>query len=98
MRAAINHKNSDVAAAPGVTPISRTIGTNKIIAANYDFKVIKVYAAYNADKGFNSAPLGNANNPFGGTRPTASTDGKRDPARPVGAGGTRHRIGIGDAQ
>ncbi|MES2757133.1 MAG: porin [Pseudomonadota bacterium] len=75
VRAAINHKNSDVAAAPGVTPISRTIGTNKLIAANYDFKVIKVYAAFNVDKGFNSAPLGNANNPFGGVRPTASTDG-----------------------
>jgi predicted porin len=89
VRAAYNHKNSDVAAAPGVTPISRTIGTNTMIAANYDFKVIKVYAAYNVDKGFNSAPLGNANNPFGGVRPTASTDGNEillGLSAPVGTG------------
>jgi hypothetical protein len=51
------------------------IGTNTLIAANYDFKVIKAYVAYGVDKGFNSAPLGNANNPFGGVCPTASTDG-----------------------
>jgi predicted porin len=89
VRAAYNHKNADVAAAPGVTPISRTIGTNTIIAANYDFKVIKLYAAYNVDKGFNSAPLGNANNPFGGVRPTASTDGNEilvGLSAPVGPG------------
>jgi predicted porin len=75
IRLAYNHKNADVAAAPGVTAVSRTIGTNTMLAANYDFKVVKVYAAYNADKGFNSAPLGNANNPYGGVKPTSSIDG-----------------------
>jgi predicted porin len=75
VRIAYNHKNSDVAAAPGVTPVSRTIGTNTLLAANYDFRVVTVYFAYGIDNGFNSAPLGNANNPYGGVKPTASTDG-----------------------
>ncbi len=75
VRVAYNHKNSDVAAAPGVTPVVRGNASNKLIAANYDFKVVKAYAAFSADKGFNASPLGNANNPYGGARPTASTDG-----------------------
>lgn len=76
VRFAYNNKNSDVAAAPGVTPVTRSAGINKLVVANYDFKVVKAYFAYGVDKGYNSAPLGNANNPFGGVRPTASTDGK----------------------
>lgn len=75
VRAAYNHKNSDVAAAPGVTPVVRGNASNKLIAANYDFKILKAYAAFSVDKGFNAAPLGNANNPYGFRRPTASTDG-----------------------
>jgi predicted porin len=75
VRLAYNSKNSDVAAAAGVAALSRTLGTNKLLAANYDFHVIKAYFAFGVDKGFNSAPLGNANNPFGGVKPTPSTDG-----------------------
>jgi predicted porin len=75
VRVAYNNKNSDVEAAPGVTPVSHTIGTNKLLAANYDFGVVKAYFAYSVDKGFNSALLGNTANPFGGVPPTASTDG-----------------------
>lgn len=89
VRLAYNHKNSDVAAAPGVTPVSRSIGTNKLIAANYDFKVVKAYFAYGVDKGFNSAPLGNNSNPFGGVLPTASLDGNEiliGLSAPVGPG------------
>jgi predicted porin len=89
VRLAYNNKNSDVAAAPGVVAISRTIGTNTLLAANYDFGVLKAYFAYGVDKGFNSAPLGNANNPFGGVRPTASTDGNEillGLSAPVGTG------------
>jgi predicted porin len=89
VRFAYNHKNSDVAAAPGVTPVTRGNGTNKLLVANYDFKVVKAYFAYNVDKGFNSAPLGNTNNPFGGVRPTASTDGNEilvGLSAPVGTG------------
>lgn len=76
VRLAYNNKNSDLAAAPGVTPVSRSIGTNKLLAANYDFKLVKAYFAYGEDKGFNSAPLGNSGNPYGGVKPTASTDGR----------------------
>jgi predicted porin len=75
VRLAYNNKNSDVAQAPGVTAVSRGIGTNTLLAANYDFRVVKAYVAYGVDKGFNSAPLGNANNPYGGVKPTASLDG-----------------------
>ncbi|MCS0591833.1 porin [Massilia norwichensis] len=75
LRLAYNNKNSDVAAATGVTAVSRSIGTNILLAANYDFKVLKAYFAYGIDKGFNSAPLGNSGTPFGGVKPTASTDG-----------------------
>jgi predicted porin len=75
VRLAYNHKNSDVAAAPGVTAVSRDIGTNTLLAANYDFGAVKAFFAYGVDKGFNSAPLGNPNNPFGGVKPTPSTDG-----------------------
>jgi predicted porin len=75
-RVAYNHKNSDVEAAPGVTPVSRSIGRNALVAVNYDFGVAKAYFAYSNDKGFNSAPLGNPSNPFGTvTPPTPSTDG-----------------------
>ncbi len=76
VRIAYNHKNSDVQAAPGVIPVSHTVGSNKLLVANYDFGVVKAYFAYGVDKGFNSAPLGNASNPFGRVPPpTPSTDG-----------------------
>lgn len=74
VRVAYNNKNSDVAPAPNVTPVSRSIGTNKLLAANYDFGVVKAYFAYSKDKGFNSASFGNNSNPFGGVPPTPSTD------------------------
>jgi predicted porin len=89
VRLAYNNKNSDVAPATGVTAVSRDIGTNTLLAANYDFKVVKAYFAYGVDKGFNSAPLGNANNPFGGVKPTPSTDGNEillGLSAPVGPG------------
>jgi predicted porin len=75
VRLAYNSKNGDVAAAPGVAAVSRSLGRNALLAANYDFKVARLYVAYGVDKGFNSAPLGNANNPYGGVRPTPSVDG-----------------------
>jgi predicted porin len=74
VRLAYNSKNSDVALAPGVTPVSNSVARNTLLAANYDFQVVKVYFAYGWDKGFNSAPLANSSNPFGGIRPTPSTD------------------------
>jgi predicted porin len=75
VRLALNRKNSDIAPAPGVNALARGLGRNTLLAANYDFGLLKAYAAYGVDRGFNSAPLGNPNNPYGGTRPTASLDG-----------------------
>jgi predicted porin len=76
VRLAYNQRNSDVAPAPGVTPVSQSLGRNTLLAANYDFGVVKAYFAYGADKGFNSTPLGNPSNPFGIVPPpTPSTDG-----------------------
>jgi predicted porin len=75
VRLAFNHKNSDIAATGGVAAVKRTIGRNTLLAANYDFGVLKAYLAYGADKGFNSAPLANPNNPYGGVRPSASLEG-----------------------
>lgn len=73
VRFAYNNRNSDVAAT-GTTPaVRRSTGTNKLLAANYDFKVVKAFAAWGIDKGFNSAPIPVAN-AYGGVAPTASLD------------------------
>lgn len=68
VRLAYNNRNNDTAT------LSRGIGTNTLLAANYDFGMFKGYAGYGVNKGFNSGPLANSSNPFGGVRPTASTD------------------------
>jgi predicted porin len=89
LRLAYNNKNASVAAAPGVTPVSRRPAHNTLLGANYNFGRATVHAGYGIDKGENSAPLGNANNPYGGVRPTASTDGREvllGLTVPVGAG------------
>jgi len=72
VRLAYNSKNTDVAA----TGTNHDLGRNTLLGANYDFNWIKLFAAYGIDKGFNSATLGNANNPYGGVKPTPSTDGR----------------------
>jgi predicted porin len=72
VRLAYNSKNTDVAA----TGANHDLGRNTLLGANYDFKWVKLYAAYGIDKGFNSATLGNANNPYGGVKPTPSIDGR----------------------
>jgi predicted porin len=70
VRLAYNNKNAET-----LVPGGRT-GRNTLLAANYDLKFVKLFAGFNVDKGFNSAPLGNPNNPYGGVKPTASTDGR----------------------
>jgi predicted porin len=72
LRLAYNSKNTDVVA----TGTSHELGRNTLLGGNYDFQWAKLYFAYGIDKGFNSATLGNANNPYGGVRPTPSTDGR----------------------
>lgn len=76
VRLAYNSKNTDVLATGTTAAVNRSLGRNTLLGANYNFGWIKVNAGYGIDKGDNSAPLGNANNPYGGVRPTASTDGR----------------------
>ena len=70
VRLGYNNRNSDVSAAAGaamtppVAASSRDIGTNTLLAANYDFGIAKGYIAYGVDKGFNSAALPNTSNPY----------------------------------
>ncbi|HEX5342667.1 MAG TPA: porin [Duganella sp.] len=60
-RLVYNNKNNDTAAV-GTTPAKiQDTGRNTMFAANYDFKVIKAYFAYSADKGVNSAQIPVAN-------------------------------------
>ncbi|HAT30113.1 MAG TPA: porin [Janthinobacterium sp.] len=50
---------------------------NTVLAATYDFGVLKAHAAYGSNKGLNSSPLRNASNPFAyAVAPTASTDSR----------------------
>lgn len=89
LRLAYNSRNADVAAGPGTAAVIRPLGRNTLLGANYDFGWFKLYAAYGADYGFNSAPLGNANNPYGGLKPTPSADGREfllGCTAPAGAG------------
>jgi general bacterial porin, GBP family len=82
VRLAYNNRNSDITAAtgaaavPAVAAASRDIGRNTLLAANYNFGVAKAFLAYGIDKGTNSAALPNTTNPFGGVKPTASTDSR----------------------
>lgn len=64
-------RNSDIAGG-----VDRDSGSNTILAANYDFGSIKLYAAYEADKGYNVGTLPNTSNPYGGVPPTPSTDAR----------------------
>jgi len=72
LRLIYNSKNTDVVA----TGVNHNLGRNYLFGGNYNFKVVQVYAGFEVDKGFNSAPLWNTNNPYGGVKPTASTDGR----------------------
>ena len=57
---AYNNRNNDTG-----TNKNNSIGHNTLVAANYDFQVVKVFAAFGQDKGQNSAPLNNTANSFG---------------------------------
>ena len=67
---AYNSRNNDTA-----TLKTAGVGHNALIAANYDFKVVKAYVAFGKDKGLNSAALANTTNPYGYTvAPVGSQD------------------------
>lgn len=74
-RLVYNNRNNDTIAS-GTTPAAnREDGKNTLFAINYDFKVVKAFFAYEADKGLNSAPLPVANAYGYKVAPKASTDG-----------------------
>lgn len=76
VRLAYNHKNGDTVAMADTAAVRRGSGSNKLLAANYDLGVARLFFAVGVDQGFNSAPLGNTGNPYGGVAPAASTDGR----------------------
>jgi len=76
LRLAFNSKNSDLAATDSSPKISHDIGRNTALGASYQFPVVKVHFIYGIDKGYGSAPLWNTSNPYGGVKPTASTDSR----------------------
>jgi predicted porin len=89
LRLAYNSKNTDVAGTSTAAAVNHDLGRNTLLGANYDFGWARFSVGYEIDKGFNSAPLGNANNPYGGVKPTASTDGREvllGLRAPVGSG------------
>jgi predicted porin len=76
LRLAYNSKNSDVGATSTTPAVSRDMGRNILLAASYELPLAKLSVIYGVDKGYNSAPLWNTSNPYGGVAPTASTDGR----------------------
>ncbi|GAB3469211.1 hypothetical protein GCM10027321_38370 [Massilia terrae] len=61
VRLAYNAKNTDVVGTATTAAVNHDIGHNTLLAANYDLHFVKLYAAYEVDKGFNAHPLGNPN-------------------------------------
>jgi predicted porin len=83
---AYNSKNNDT-----LTLKTAGVGHNGLIAANYDFKVVKVFGAYSKDKGLNSAPLNGSATAYTGVTFAASqdsTDALIGLQAPVSASGT----------
>jgi predicted porin len=84
-----NVRNNDAVASGTTAAVNREDGKNTLLAVNYDFKVVKVFGAFERDKGLNSSPIPVAN-AFGYTvAPRASV--KADDALigvtvPVGSG------------
>lgn len=76
VRLVYNNKNTDVAASGSTPAVDRSLGRNILLGASYNAGWIKLHGGYGIDKGDGAAPLINANNPYGGVRPTPSTDGR----------------------
>jgi predicted porin len=74
-RLVYNHRNSDVAATTAAPAVERDIGTNILLAANYDFGWIRGYATVGRNHGYNSAPIPVAG-AYSGARATPSTDSR----------------------
>ena len=90
VRVAYNNKNTDTVAVGTTAAVSRSIGHNTLVVANYDFGILRAYFSAGFDKGAGSAPYGNATNPYGyRVAPVASLDGNEfliGLSAPVGPG------------
>lgn len=73
VRLAYNNINNDTQTGNVVT--ENEIGHNTLLAANYDFKVVKAYAMFGVNKGLNSSPLPNAS-AYTATAVAASLDNR----------------------
>ena len=76
VRVVYNNKNTDVAAVGATPAVDRSVGRNILLAGSYSLGFMKLHAGFGIDKVDNAAPLINPNNPYGGVRPTPSTDGR----------------------
>lgn len=89
VRVAYNNKNTDVVAAGTTAAISRNIGHNTLVVANYDFGILRAYAAASFDKGPGSAPVTVANAYGYRVAPVASLEGNEyllGLSAPIGTG------------
>lgn len=97
VRVAYNNKNTDVRSVVSIVngvstatvPVSHTIGHNTLLAANYNFGIVRAYFGASFDKGFGSAPVAVANAYNSRVAPTASLDGNEflvGLSAPAGAG------------
>lgn len=72
VRLGYHNRNNDTA-----TLKNSANAKNTLLAATYDFGMLKAHLAYGVDKGTNSSPLRNTTNPYGSVAaPTASTDSR----------------------
>jgi predicted porin len=72
MRAGYHNRNSDTAMLKNTEN-----GRNTVVAAVYDFGVVKLHALYGVNHGLNSSVLRNTGNPYGSrVAPLASTDSR----------------------
>lgn len=70
VRLGYHYRNNDTAQVRNLSPAKNTV-----LAAVYDFGVLKAHLAYATNKGLNSSPLRNAANPYGyAVAPVASVD------------------------
>lgn len=69
VRLGYHYRNNDTLA------VKTSAGRNTLLAATYDFGLLKAHLGYGVDRGVNSAPWRNAANPYGAAvSPAASTD------------------------
>ena len=69
MRVAHNRKNGDATS-------GFAISRNTLLGLQYKLRNATLHAGYGIDKGPDSSPLGNPNNPYGGVAATPSLDGR----------------------